>query len=75
MNITRILTCFKSFSRALAKDRVDAKGDAGADPENPERMAGILVSYIDTFYVSEHFIKIIQNFKEKGVTAVPSASP
>ena len=37
MNITRILTCFKSFSRVLAKDRVDAKGDAGADPENPER--------------------------------------
>ena len=54
---------------------MDAKGDVGADPENPERMAGILVSYIDTFYVSEHFIKIIQNFKEKGVTAVPSASP
>ena len=37
MNITRILTCFRSFSRALAKDRVDAKGDGGADPENPER--------------------------------------
>ena len=38
-------------------------------------MARILVNYIDTFYVSEHFIKIIQNFKEKGVSAVPSASP
>ena len=75
MNITRISTCFRSFSRALAKDRVDVKGDAGADPENPERMAGILVGYIDTFYVSEHFIKIIQNFKEKGVAEVPSASP
>ena len=37
MNITRILSCFRSFSRALAKDRVDVKGDAGADPENPER--------------------------------------
>ena len=54
---------------------MDVKGDAGADPENPERMAGILVGYIDTFYVSEHFIKIIQNFKEKGVAEVPSASP
>ena len=54
---------------------MDAKGDAGADPENPERIPGILVGYIDTFYVSEHFIKIIQNFKERGVTAVPSASP
>ena len=54
---------------------MDAKGDAGADPQNPERDGRILVSYIDTFYVSEHFIKIIQNFKEKGVAAVPSASP
>ena len=55
---------------------MDAKGDAGADPENSERDGrDSLVSYIDTFYVSEHFIKIIQNFKEKGVAAVPSASP
>ena len=38
-------------------------------------MAGILVSYIDTFYVSENFIKIMQNLKEKEVAAVPSASP
>ena len=32
---------------------MDAKGDAGADPENPERIAGILVGYIDTFYASQ----------------------
>ena len=38
-------------------------------------MAGILVSYIDTFYVSKNFTKIIQNFKEKVVATVPSASP
>ena len=38
-------------------------------------MAGILASYIDTFYFSENFIKIIQNFKEKVVATVPSAGP
>ena len=38
-------------------------------------MAGIFAGFIDIFYFSENLIKIIQNFEEKGVAAVPSASP
>ena len=37
-------------------------------------MAGIFAGFID-IYFSENLIKIIQNFKEKGVAAGPSASP
>ena len=52
------------------------KGMQGRIQKIQKGMAGILDSYIlDTFNVSENFIKIIQNFKEKGVAAVPSASP
>ena len=51
------------------------KGMEGRIQKIQKGMAGILASYIDTFYVSEHFIKIIQNFKEKGVIAVASAGP
>ena len=50
----------------------------GADPKNSERDGRdtcSLASYIDTFYFSENSIKIIQNFKEKGVATAPSAHP
>ena len=36
---------------------MDAKGDAGADPENPERIAGILVGYIRYFLCFRAFHK------------------
>ena len=34
-----------------------------------------LPAYIDTFYFSENSVKLIQNFKEKGVPVVPWAHP
>ena len=52
------------------------KGMQGRIQKIQKGMAGILVGYIlDTFYVSENFIKIIQNCKEKRVATVPLASP
>ena len=74
MNITRQI-CFKSFSRALAKDREGVQGMQGRIQNIQKGMAGIFAGFIDIFYFSENLIKIIQNFKEKGVAAVPSASP
>ena len=38
-------------------------------------VAGTLASYVDTFYFSENSIRIIQNFKQKGVAVAPSAHP
>ena len=53
-----------------------------ADPENSERggpggVAGALASHVllDTIYFSRNQLTIIQNFTEKGVTAVHSAHP
>ena len=49
----------------------------GADPENSERGGRDtrpLTSYIDTFCLFENSIKIIQNFKEKGVGTASSGS-
>ena len=49
----------------------------GTDPENSERVGQDtrpLASYIDTFCLFENSIKIIQNFKEKGVGTASSGS-
>ena len=49
----------------------------GTDPENSERGGQDtrpLASYIDTFCLFENSIKIIQNFKEKGVGTASSGS-
>ena len=35
-----------------------------------KKVAGTLASYLDSFDFSENSIKIIQNFKEKGVALV-----
>ena len=51
------------------------RGMQGRIQKIQKGLPGYLSAILDTFYVSEHFIKIIQNLKEKGVTAVPSASP
>ena len=51
---------------------------SGADIENSERDGRdtcSFTSYIDKLYFAEISIKIIQNFKEKGVAAAPSAKP
>ena len=47
----------------------------GVDPEISERGGWDtcpLASYLDSFDFSENSIKIIQNFKEKGVAMAPS---
>ena len=52
--------------------------EAGADPENSERGDQApfpLASYTNTFYFSDNSIKILQNFKEKGVARAPSTHP
>ena len=49
----------------------------GADPDNSERGGRDnfpLASYIDTFCLFENSIKIVQNFKEKGVGTASSGS-
>ena len=48
----------------------------GVDPEISERGGWDtcpLASYLDSFDFSENFIKMIQNFKGKGVAVAPSA--
>ena len=49
----------------------------GADPDNSERGGRDncpLASYIDTFCLFENSIKIVQNFKEKGVGTASAGS-
>ena len=48
---------------------MDVKGDAGADPEHSERDGR------DSCQLYGYFLEIIQNFKEKVVATVASASP
>ena len=50
----------------------------GADPENSKsggRDTCPLASFIDDFYFVENSIRIIQNFKEKGVSRPPRPIP
>ena len=48
------------------------------DPENSERGGSTpfpLTSYINAFYFTENSIKILQNFRDKGVARALSAHP
>ena len=55
---------------------MDAKGDAGADPENSERDGrDSLVGYIDTFFVLENFMKKYKISKKKGWPRSPRPAP
>ena len=55
---------------------MDAKGDAGGDPENSERDGRDTCQlYIDTFYVSENFMKKYKISKKKGWPRSPRPAP
>ena len=55
---------------------MDAKGDAGGDPENSERDGRDTCQlYIDTFYVSESFMKKYKISKKKGWPRSPRPAP